>query len=107
MRGGTYLHVKGDILKLFLSSRVRYYASQLSAIPHKIPRQNFDLSDGKWNKLPNKLSAETRFNTLTARFGSVVLSVVVDLNFLFPYSPPPYLRGSIKWKVPICCHIFV
>ena len=46
-------------------------------------RQNFDVSDDnenlfRGNKSRKKISAETRFSTLAARFGSVVLFAIVD-----------------------------
>ena len=38
MRGGTYSHVKGDILSPFIQPQMPYYAPQLSATPSKMPQ---------------------------------------------------------------------
>ena len=51
-------------------------------------RENFDVSDDndnlfRGNKSRKKLSAETRLSTLAARFGSVVLSAIVDYIVCF------------------------
>ena len=71
-----------------------YYSSLLSTTPRKIPEKivvltlNFIFSDGNknlssGNKSRKKLSAETRSGTLAARFGSVVLSVIVEYIVCF------------------------
>ena len=39
LRGGTYSHVNGDILKPFLPPQMPYYSSLLSTTPRKIPEK--------------------------------------------------------------------
>ena len=56
--------------------------------------------------IAQKLSAETQLSTLTARFGSVVLSVIVDYIVFFRIAPSLCLQSSIEWYAFFAIYLF-
>ena len=71
--------VNRDIYKPFLLPQKPYYSSQLSAALRKIPQKCLNVKALTFPMATNRAKSflKTRFGTLAARFGSVVLSVII------------------------------